>query len=185
MSIAPSRGGYRIFSADEILAYLQQNVRVTEDGCHIWAGTSTGRRIPVLMWDKRMYNARRLLLELSGRVLTDRLVVFNTCSSLNCMRLDHLRAGTRAQMLHSMAARGRVHSGHAHAIAIAAGRAAGAKLPMSERMNVARMRADGWIWSRIAAHYGVSPSMPQKAMSSWQRLFGPAAMWAHGERRAA
>lgn len=185
MSIAPSRGGKRVLSADEILAFIQQHVRITEDGCHVWAGTSAGRRTPVLIWNKRRFNARRLMLDLSGRVLTDRQVLFGTCGTLCCMRMDHLRVGTRAQMIRSMAVRGQVRSGPTHAIAVAAGRAANARLPMCERMNVARMRADGWVWSRIAEHYKVHPSLPQKAMHEWQRVFGPAAMWAHGERRAA
>lgn len=80
-------------------------------------------------------------------------------------------------MMRSKGAQGLLHGGTTHSLAIARGRAQGARMPMTERHNVARMRADGWTWKRIADKYGVHLSAPQKQMRNWERVFGPAAYW--------
>lgn len=171
---APSRGGHRIITAEEMLAYLRTHVRHRDD-CLIWAGAC--KHTPIVMWDYKRYSARRLLIELAGRPLSSGQVVYSTCGSTHCMREDHLRVGTRAAMLRGKSKIGLLHGGTSHGLAIARGRASAAKMPIHERFNVARMRAEGWAWKRIAAHYGVHLSAPQKQLKTWEGLFGPAAYW--------
>lgn len=174
MTAAPSRGGYRVITAAEMLAYLRTHVR-TRDECLIWAGS--GSRTPVVMWAWKRHSARRLLLELAGRALSDRQVVYSVCGHTHCMNEAHLRIGTRAQMLRSKSSNGLLHGGVVHSLAIARARAAGARLPLTERFNVARMRSEGRVWREIAEHYGVHLSCPQKQLAAWERLFGPSAYW--------
>ncbi len=159
-----------------LLEHLRTNVRPDEDGCLIWASTYQDR-IPSVKWRGKKLNARRLLVELSGRQLWPRQVVYSTCGKTFCMNEDHLRVGTRAAALRTKSRAGMLHGGMAHSLAIAQGRAATSKMPMTERHNVARMRADGWTWKRIADHYGVHLSAPQKQLRNWERVFGPSAYW--------
>lgn len=174
MTAAPSRGGYRVITADEMLAYLRTHVR-TQDECLIWAGCDSRR--PIVMWARKRHSARRLLLELAGRALSDRQVVYSTCGRTHCMNEAHLRIGTRAQMLRSKSSNGLLHGGVVHSLAIARARAAGARLPITERFNVSRMRSEGRVWREIAERYGVHLSAPQKQLKNWERIFGPSAYW--------
>lgn len=182
MTIAPARGGFRLLTPEQMLAYLRTNVRV-KDECLIWSGAD--KRTPIVMWNWKRYSARRLLVELAGKQLWPRQVVYTTCGSPHCMNETHLRIGSRAQMARTKGAQGLLHGGTTHSLAIARGRAQGARMPMTERHNVARMRADGWTWKRIAAHYGVHLSCPQKQLQKWEELFGPAAYWTAPGREAA
>lgn len=140
---------------------------------------------------KRMYPVKVLLTErevfdLAREAERDDQVVHATCGKLRCMHEEHLRVGTRAQVLRAKSRLGHLVRGTGHSLAIARGRAQrGAKMPITERFNVARMRAQGWTWRRIAEHYGVSLSCPQKQLASWERLFGPAAYWVEPMREAA
>lgn len=170
------RGRGRAPTAQEVLEHLRTNVRIDEDGCLIWASTYKDR-VPSVMWNGKKLNARRLLVELSGRQLWPRQVVYATCSKTFCMNEDHLRVGTRAVALRTKSRAGLLHGGMAHSLAIARCKAETSRMPMSERFNVARMRADGWTWQRIADKYGVHLSAPQKQLRNWERVFGPAAYW--------
>ena len=159
-----------------LLEHLRTNVRIDEDGCRIWASTYQDR-IPVVMWKGRKLNARRLLMDLSGRQPGPRHVVYATCGKTFCMNEEHLRAGTRAAALRTKSKAGMLHGGMTHSLAIAQAKASSSRMPMCERYNVARMRAQGWTWQRIADHYGVHLSAPQKQLAAWERLFGPSAYW--------
>lgn len=170
------RGRGRAPTAREMLEHLRTNVRIDDEGCRIWAA-SYSDRMPCVMWQGKKLNARRLLVELSGRQLWPRQVVYATCGKSHCMNEDHLRIGTRAVALRTKSRAGLLHGGMTHSLAIARCKAETSRMPMSERFTVARMRFDGWTWQRIADHYGVHLSCPQKQLRNWERVFGPSAYW--------
>lgn len=178
--LAPSRGGTRILTPDEMRAYLSQHVRETETGCRVWGGHVSRHRVPVVNWGGRRYAVRRLILQLSGRRLHGGWVVWTSCATPGCVRPEHLRAGSRRQHVAAQTAAGRVAAGTVHSLAIARGLAGRARMPASARFEVARMRADGWTWARIGAHYGVTLSAAQKQLANWERVYGPAGNWGIG-----
>lgn len=186
MTIAPSRGGTRVISAEQMLAYLREHVRIDDDGCRIWAGSYGGRGNPVVTWNHKTYLARRLLAELSGRRIPPGWVAYPACCKSLCMSENCLRIGTRAAMNAYRAKRGQLkYGGTVHALKIAAAHAETARLPMRERFNVRRMRAEKWTWAQIGAHYGVHLSCGQKQWKSWERRFGPAGTWMEPRKEAA
>lgn len=177
IQIAPIRGRYRVGTPAEVLACIQQRVRIDEDGCHIWAGAHSGTGAPFVCWKGVRRNARKLLVELLGRPMASRWVTWASCGKRMCMHPDHVRAGSRSQCMQSKARAGLLPQGTEQSVKIAAAVAGRSRLPMSERHNVARMRADGWTWQQVADHYGTHLSAPQKQLKRWERVFGPAAYW--------
>lgn len=177
MIVAPARGASRILTREEIRAYLDQHVRVSDDGCMVWAGSTRKGYIPDVQWAGRRYSARRLIMELDGKPVSERQVVYTICGTHNCVNPEHLRIGSRLQMNRAKARHGLSSSGPRHALAIAAGKAARAKIPITERFAIARMRADGMTWAQIADRYGTHISAPHKQLKTWEAIFGPAAYW--------
>lgn len=179
MRVAPIRHRYRINTADEVLAVIQQRVRLDDDGCPLWAGAKSGTNAPLIDWKNSRHNARRLMLALLGRPIPDGQVVWTSCGKTLCMHPDHQRVGTRRQCMRAKAKDGRVAHGPVHGLRVAAAVAHRARLPMSERFTVARMRADGATWAQIGQHYGVHLSGAARQFQRWEAIFGPYPYWTH------
>jgi hypothetical protein len=175
--IAPLRGRYRVGTPAEVLACIQQRVRIDEDGCHIWAGATSGSGAPFIHWMGARRNARALLIELSGRQIYEGWVTWAVCGKRMCMHADHVRAGTRSQCMQAKARAGLLPHGRVQSIKIAAAVADRSRMPMSARFEVARMRAEGCTWQQVGDRFGVHFSAPQKQLKRWERIFGPAAYW--------
>lgn len=181
--VSPARGGNRVFSPEEMLAFIRGNVRINEDGCAIWCGAFTGARTPKIKWGLQRYTVRRLLCQLTGRPVRPHQIVYASCGSTLCVAEDHLRIGTPKQLGATLARLGLVNKGTVHGIAVARGRAHSAAMPMTERFAVRQMRLDGMTWDQIASKYGVHRTTPHAQFKAWEKRFGPAAFWV--ERRAA
>ena len=155
-----------------MLDFLQTNVRRSKDGeCLIWAG-SYDRGRPVIWWNGKRHNPRRLLLTLRGE-LPAHHQQWSTCGHLGCISDEHLKHGTPGQMSRFFASQGRMLSGTARVVASALARQRmGAKLPVREFANVARMRGEGMLFKDIAAHYGVSVSRACQAWHTWNNNLG-------------
>lgn len=158
---------FRHRSRAEMREWLQTNVR-REDECLLWAG-ATADGYPVVCWSARSRRcmARALLLELRGRELPARPVVWSVCGHRLCMRPEHLRAGTRADMVAWIAAEGRYPTGARRSLASASGRAS--RLGVVHARAVADLQAQGQTYREIAQQYGVDPSAVGHALQRWRR----------------
>lgn len=153
---------------EELLSWLTENVRVTVDGCRIWAGCKDSRAgAPMISRQGKNISARRLLWLLSGRRLPKGHVVYVTCGEQSCMNLDHMTCARRSVLYppsYSGPRRGM--------IAAMASAKAGAKLPITERNTVLRLLAQGETVEGIGKRYGVTPGAVTKALATWDRILG-------------
>lgn len=165
-------GNNLAWSDEKMLLWLNENVRVNERGCRIWAG-KPGREggSPRVSWNGKNHSARRLLWVLSGRPITDDQIVFERkgCGERACMNIDHLMVGTMSQ-------RKRQddwgYGSKRRSLVLLLSRGKTARLPVTERANVDAMRADGLTLKEIGDHYGVSEYRAKKAIDNWNRILG-------------
>lgn len=160
-------------TAAEVLVRIRETVYVRED-CRVWAGPVDGRGHPRVGWRRERHSARLLMLRLSGRLPAKApgVVAWTTCADPLCMADAHIKIGTRGEMARFMAANKRASAGLPHALAIARSHAerGTARMPMSCRHEVAKMRAEGASWAGIAARYGITKTAARNAWLRWQRL---------------
>ncbi|MBK7822959.1 MAG: helix-turn-helix domain-containing protein [Tessaracoccus sp.] len=161
--------GRKSLTREEMLAWLRGNVYVREGGCTEWAGAIIGRAYPQIMWHGKRQLARRLLVELEGRPLGSRDVVWSTCGNPKCMTSSHLLVGPRTKMIKDYAAQGRYESGAIHSLRVARGRAANAKVGIAQAPKVFTMRAAGMSTRAIARHFGVHDTTVRQAIKAWAR----------------
>lgn len=155
-------------SDDEMLAFLQANVR-TEGACLIWAGSFyAGTQRPRIIWRRKERPARRLLMELSGISVKGR-TVYSVCGDTRCMNIGHLRAGTRASANRQNAKAGHLLTGARRSIASMLGHVDRARLSVRDAPDVLRMRAAGDTNRVIGARYNVTESRVSDALRTWRR----------------
>jgi len=159
-------------SPEECLVRIRETVYVRGD-CRIWAGPVDGGNHPRVGWQRKRWSARLLMLKLSGRLAwgATKRVAWTTCENPLCMADEHILLGNRAQMARWRAARNLSSHGLPHALAIARAieRKGTARMPMSRRQDVARMRADGASWAQIARHYGITKTAARNNFLRWER----------------
>lgn len=165
--VAPARGGVKSFTTPQMLSYLKEHVRPSGE-CMIWAGPyeGPGMNHASIMWRRKRYSARRLLLTLSGVKLTAKDKVLCSCGDTLCMNPKHLSVGTISDVLKGTTK----FRGRERGIAVAVGRAKKAKLPITEAESVLRMRAEGMTLREIGEKYGVTLSRVGHAIKTWERL---------------
>lgn len=158
---------------EEVLERIRGHVYV-RDECRIWAGPVDGRGHPRVGWRRERHSARLLMLKLSGRLpRKDRgLVAWTTCADPLCMAERHIVVGTRADMARWMAKHRLSSHGLPHSLAIARSHATRgtARMPMSCRHEVARMRAEGSSWAAIGERYGITKTAARNSYLRWERL---------------
>lgn len=166
-------GGNRIATRDEIYEWVRTNVRVGDDGCLLWAGASNERGTPILTWNRQYHRARRLLVESFGHTLFPHWIVTHTCDSPTCMNVEHLRWGTKRQLMVHIKRRESFRPRADRGIAIAQGLAKrNPKLPLAKRNEVEAMRAQGATLREIADRYDVSVQHVSDQLARWRRTFG-------------
>lgn len=163
-------GGRKVLSPAEMLAWLTENVRIDEDGCRIWAGTRTIENTPKVSWHRKEHSAKRLLLELLGRPPKRGHVTWSICGKPLCMNPDCVKSGTHKAAASHHKARGAYQSGAMRSLSSAIGRAKTAKLPITERAAVYRLRAQGLTLREIGERYGVRGSAVGHAIDTWRRI---------------
>lgn len=159
----------------EMLDYLRTNVyRQKGSDCLLWAGFTDRHGNPRVHWKHRHFSARRLLLVLArGAALHPRLLVTPTCHERLCMNEEHLKVVTKRTVSELARERGTLHGGTAHALAQAMSKARkGARLPITQREEVLRMRAQGMTFDQIGERYGVSGAGVHNALTRWSRIYG-------------
>ena len=167
-AVTRQNSGCRSLSAAEMLAYLQENAHADGE-CLVWAGPFCGgTRQPKVMWRRKEYRARRLLLALSG-VRVDGRVVYSVCGEQRCMNRAHLRAGTRADSNRQIALDGKAMSGARRSLASLLGHAKRSRLSVHDANDVLRMRAEGVTLAAIGKRYGVSAQSVCYAIAAWRR----------------
>lgn len=153
---------------EEMLDFLQTNAYRDGD-CLLWAGAKSISGNPRIMWQKKMYVARRLLLQLLGRPPGPKKVT-ETCGNKMCMNKDHLIVVTHKQAMARASRNGRLSAGAARALSSAMARAKKAKLPITEARKVMRMRAEGVKLKDICEMYGVSSQQFYRSRETWRRV---------------
>lgn len=165
--------GKRSATAAEALEYLRTHVRVSEDGCWIWAGCMNSTGTPRVVWQRKARNARRLAVELRrGVALTSRDRLWTTCGDLRCMAPAHTRVTTKAQFYAATQPSLRGYVGVVRSLAIARGRAPGARLSFTRRDEVERRLAAGETTAQIAAAFGVTRQALWQARKRWDVISG-------------
>ncbi len=160
--------GRPILSANAMFSYLQEHAYRDGD-CLLWAGPFQSSGAPQIMWNRRRWLARRLLVTLSGRELRPDDRVFDTCGNRKCMTLAHLKVGTHAVAIRQRANDGAYLSGSRRSLVVAMGMAKNARLGINKAPEVFGLRAQGWTYERIAQKYGVHPSAVGHAIHAWRR----------------
>ena len=173
--------GQRSATPEEALDFLLTHVRVNEDGCHVWAGAVNTSGYPQVCWQRQQYVARRLVFQLQrGRRLTSKFVTWDTCGNPLCMRLEHLRCGTKREMAKQKDVAGG-YVGKVRSLTIARAKARTAKLGIDKRPEVMRLLSEGMARKDIAAKFNVRPWTVSQAIRRWDLLLGP---WANYKEAA-
>ena len=165
----------RVLTPEQMLAWCRENVRIDqESGCWIWAGAKTTAGYPIVRWNYQTHTVRRLTIELERGVQLGKRVVYATCDCRQCVNPAHLRVASRRIAGQENAKKGCYASGKPRSLTTAVALAKRAKLPITQRHQVLKLRADGWTLERIGKKYGVTGDAVGHALKSWERALGPA-----------
>lgn len=158
-------------TTEEVLDYLRHHVYIDGD-CLRWAGVFSSTGHPQFSWHKRKYMVLRLRIELeTGRPLPPTRRIHMSCGNKWCVNRAHAVIGTHSQSLQNAARYGSTCAGRLRSIKQAARAAKTAKLPITERANVMRLRAEGWTYKQIGEKYGVSKAAVGYALKAWQNIY--------------
>lgn len=160
--------GRPVLSPEAMLAYLQEHTYRDGD-CLVWAGPFHAQGEPRIMWNRKQWVARRLLVTLSGRPLRDKDRVFDTCGNRKCMTLAHLKVGTHAQAHQQRVKEGAYLSGARRSLIVAMSRAKTARMGIDKAPEVLQLREQGWTYKQIGERYGVTGAAVGHALAAWRR----------------
>lgn len=145
-----------------MLDFLSTHVRLDGD-CRIWAGCLSHDNTTKVSWNRKAYNAQRLLLTLLGK--SPKARVWATCDNRTCMNPDHLTTGTIGQHNQWMFDTGILPKGRSRAVAIALSRTP--KLGIRAVPQLHKMRAEGLTYVQIGERLGVHPSAVGHLLRRW------------------
>lgn len=142
---------------DGLLARFRAKVQMT-DGCWWWTAAISDNGYGKFCVKKpRLIDAHRLSYLISVGELLDGQVVCHRCDNRNCVRPDHLFAGTQLDNMRDMIAKGRAAVGAALHHPNQAGEANhAAKLSEADVRNILARRAAGEKPTIIAKDYGIA-----------------------------
>lgn len=89
---------------------LQNSQPITETGCLIWMGTTSGGYGKIRWKGKRLFTHRAIYEDTHGELPKD-LCACHTCDTPTCVNPNHIFAGTRAQNNADKTAKGRQAKG--------------------------------------------------------------------------
>jgi hypothetical protein len=113
-------------------------------GCVLWLGATASSGYGKAGYRKRTASAHRIAYEMRHGPVPEKLVVRHRCDTKLCVNPDHLVAGTHADNMADMDARGR--------------RPLTTKLTQADLEEIRSMRASGAVLAAIAAKFGITTS---------------------------
>jgi hypothetical protein len=84
-----------------------ENIRHAESGCHEWLGAKTINGYGLVSVGGKSHRAHRVAYELCNGAIPDGLLILHSCDNRSCVNPAHLRAGTQAENMQEMVAKGR------------------------------------------------------------------------------
>lgn len=129
------------------------------DACWLWTGTKGDRGYGSIRVDGKMVRAHRYSMQLHGMELAEGLLACHRCDNPPCVNPAHLFAGTHADNVHDMIAKGRKvrQVGDAHHQT---------KVSEADVDDARRLRAEGFPWRLLAAAYQVQVRTLQTAVQT-------------------
>ena len=152
-----------------MLAFLREWCRPADAGCLEWAGMTGGGGYPMVVWDKRKYLARRLLIELAQDKRLRGRYVYASCGNRLCMNEAHLLVGSKSKAMANSAELGRFQSGAQRRARMLAS-ASDPKVSHRDRETILEMRANGATQQEIADRFGVTRQRISQALKTLARL---------------
>lgn len=133
-----------------------------ENGCTLWMGYKLISGYGTIAYKRKMHRAHRLAWTAAHGPIPKGLCVCHKCDVPSCINVDHLFLGTHAENMADREAKGRHNPARGEAVATA-------KLTAEE---VLKIRADTRTAAKIAADYGVDPSLVYRirSRSIWRHL---------------
>jgi hypothetical protein len=147
---------------EQMLDYLLTHVRM-DGACRVWAGCTTHDGMPKISWNRKAYNAQRLLMQLLGK--NPKARVWPLCGCRVCMEPDHLTHGTIGDHNRWMFDMDILPKGRRRALQIALGRES--KLGVRAVPALHKMRAEGLTYKQIGERMGVHPSAIGHLLRRW------------------
>lgn len=154
---------------EQMLDFLRTHAR-RDESCLIWAGAKDASGYPKVTWHGKTQSAKRLLANLIGRAPHRRQVVYASCGNILCMSEAHMRIGNRRHAHASAKKNGGSPTGVHRSIAVANGRAPGARMGYQRAPEVFRLLDAGATYRQIGERFGVDKSNVYHAIRAWSRM---------------
>lgn len=132
--------------------------------CWVWTSTKSEFGYGLMNIRNRNVRAHRIAMDLAGEVI-DGKVVMHMCDNPSCVRVDHLRTGSRSENVADMVAKGRQARGEGKRI----------KLTSASVVEMRRMVSSGASLRDVAGRFGCSRSQACLVANSkaWRHVVGP------------
>jgi len=145
-----------------------EKVAIKENGCWLWIGAVDARGYGAILKDGKIQKAHRLSYEIAHGPAGD-LLVLHRCDNPPCVNPQHLFAGTDADNMADMRAKGRANTPRGESVKAA-------KLTERDIWEMRHMWENGISTRKIAAYFPVNHSTVYNIVSGKK--------WAHvtGER---
>lgn len=86
---------------------FEENTDRSESGCHVWTGAKTDKGYGLIEVAGKTRRAHRVAYETFKGAIPAGLLILHRCDNPSCVNPEHLRAGTQAENMQEMVAKGR------------------------------------------------------------------------------
>lgn len=130
---------------------FQQCIQRTE-GCWKWLGYCDRRYgYGQFSFRGKHFRAHRVMYELTYGPISPKQVICHRCDNRGCVNPDHLFAGTQADNIADMCAKGRNRNGP-----LQGSKNGHSKLTEAQIVELRQLKAAGWSGERLGGRFGIS-----------------------------